>query len=135
MKATAPFLPVRPAAYGKAQPHHGFTLIEVLVALAIVALALAAGVRATGALTRNAERQSDMLLAQLCAENALIGMRLTRQMPALGDETSSCEQLGHHLDVRMSVRPTPNPNFVRVQAQVTEGDTPLLGLSTVMGRY
>lgn len=115
--------------------HRGFTLIEVLVALAIVALALAAGARATGALTRNAERQSDMLLAQLCAENTLIGVRLTRQMPPVGDETRTCEQAGHTLDVRLSVRPTPNPNFVRVQALVSDGDSRLLGLSTVVGRY
>ncbi len=42
----------------------GFTLVEVLVALGIVAVALAAGARSTGALTRNAERQSDLLLAK-----------------------------------------------------------------------
>jgi len=113
----------------------GFTLIEVLVALSIVALALAAGVRATGALTRNAERQTDMLLAQLCAENTLNAVRLSRQMPSVGDETSSCEQAGRTLDVRLSVRPTPNPNFVRVQAQVSDGESRLLGISTVVGRY
>lgn len=136
MKAVAaPCIPARPEPARARQQHCGFTLIEVLVALAIVALSLAAGVRATGALTRNAERQSDMLLAQLCAENALIGIRLTRQMPAVGDETIACEQVGRHWDVRLSVRPTPNPNFVRVQAQVTNGETPLMGLSTVVGRY
>ncbi|MEI6804842.1 MAG: type II secretion system minor pseudopilin GspI, partial [Burkholderiales bacterium] len=54
----------------------GFTLIEVLVALGIVALALGSGVRATNALTRNAQRQSDQMLAQLCAENAMIAVRL-----------------------------------------------------------
>ena len=46
----------------------GFTLVEVLVALAIVAIALMAGVQATASLTRYAQRQSDMVLAQLCAE-------------------------------------------------------------------
>ena len=56
----------------------GFTLVEVLVALGIVAIALAAGVRSTASLTRNAERQSDLLLAQLCAENALVAVRLDR---------------------------------------------------------
>ena len=117
-------------------PHTtGFLNTRVVTALAIVALALAAGARATGALTRNAERQSDMLLAQLCAENTLIGVRLTRQMPPVGDETRTCEQAGHTLDVRLSVRPTPNPNFVRVQALVSDGDSRLLGLSTVVGRY
>jgi len=113
----------------------GFTLIEVMVALGIVALALTAGARATGALTRNAERQSDLILAQLCADNALVAMRLARQMPAVGDNTTVCVQAGRSLDVRLSVRPTPNPNFLRVEAQVSESTTPMLNVSTVVGRY
>ena len=114
---------------------HGFTLIEVLVALGIVAIALAAGVRSTGALTRNAERQSDLLLAQLCVENALVAVRLSKQMPAVGDNATNCEQAGRNLVVTLSVRPTPNPNFLRVEAQVAERDARLLTVSTVVGRY
>ena len=113
----------------------GFTLIEVLVALGIVAIALAAGVRSTGALTRNAERQSDLLLAQLCAENALVAVRLSKQMPAVGDNTANCEQAGRNLGVTLSVRPTPNPYFLRVEAQVSEREARLLTVSTVVGRY
>ena len=116
-------------------PSKGFTLVEVLVALGIVAVALAAGVRTSAALTRNAERQTDLLLAQLCAENALIGVRLSRQMPAVGDNTTACEQAGRSLSVTLSVRATPNPNFLRVEAGVADQDTPLLALSTVIGRY
>ena len=115
--------------------HRGFTLIEVLVALGIVAIALAAGVRSTGALSRNAERQSQLLMAQLCADNALVAVRLSKQMPAVGENSSRCEQAGHSLDVTLSVNPTPNPNFLRVQARVTEQDLALLTLSTVVGRY
>lgn len=113
----------------------GFTLIEVLVALAIVALALAAGARATGALNHNAQRQSSLLLAQLCAENTLIQVRLSRQMPAVGDNTQACEQAGRQLDVTLSARGTPNPNFLRVEAHVAEGGIPLFTLATVVGRY
>ena len=113
----------------------GFTLIEVLVALGIVAVALAAGVRATGSLMRNSERQSDLLLAHLCAENALVNVRLSRQMPAVGDNTSTCEQAGRSLAVRLWVQPTPNPNFLRVEAQVLNGATRILALSTIVGRY
>lgn len=113
----------------------GFTLIEVLVALGIVAVALAAGVRATGSLTRNSERQSDLLLAHLCAENALVNVRLSRQMPAVGDNTSTCEQAGRSLAVRLWVQPTPNPNFLRVEAQVLDGTKRILALSTIVGRY
>jgi general secretion pathway protein I len=99
----------------------GFTLIEVLVALAVVAITLAAGMQATGALTRAATRQSDQWLAQLCAENELTRIRLSRQLPGAGDSTSTCEQAGQSLQVRLTVAPTPNPNFRRIDA-VVEGD-------------
>ncbi len=116
----------------------GFTLVEVLVALSIVAIALTAGVQATLALTRNAERQSDTLLAHLCAENELVKIRLARQMPGVGDTRFPCEQGGQNLSVDLKVRPTPNPNFLRVDAQVLHGNedaVPILRLSTVVGRY
>jgi general secretion pathway protein I len=113
----------------------GFTLIEVLVALGIVAIALTAGLQATTALTNNALRQSDILLAHLCAENELVKARLSRQMPGVGDSSLNCEQGGHSFTVNVSVRPTPNPSFRRVNAQVSDGSTPVLGLSTVIGRY
>lgn len=113
----------------------GFTLIEVLVALAIVAIALLAGVQATSALTTNALRQSDVLIAHVCAENELIKTRLARQMPGVGDTTTACEQAGRSLQVTLSVRPTPNPEFRRVDAQVADGTVPILRLSTVVTRY
>lgn len=113
----------------------GFTLVEVLVALGIVAIALSAGLQATAALTRNAERQSDALLAQLCAENELIKIRLSKQMPGVGDTQVSCEQAGETLTVALAVRPTPNPNFLRVDAQVFKVDVPVLRLSTIVGRF
>jgi general secretion pathway protein I len=113
---------------------HGFTLIEVLVALGIVAIALTAGLKATAALSRNAERQSDAILAQLCAENELIKLRLARQMPGVGDSSSSCKQAGEDLQVQDTVRPTPNPNFLRVDTRVFKNAEVLFQLTTVMGR-
>src|SRR3990167_3843071 len=104
-----------------ARPARGFTLIEVLVALAIVAIALSAGVQASGALIHNAQRQSDTLLAQLCAENELIKMRLSRQMPGVGDSDLSCEQAGRSFGGTLSVFATPNPGFRRVEARVRDG--------------
>lgn len=117
----------------------GFTLIEVLVALGIVAIALMAGLRATDALTRNASRQSTQWLAQICAENEFSRLRLSRQVPPLGESSMSCLQAGLSLQVNLSVQVTPNPNFRRVDARVVQiegqNSTPLLQLSTVMGRY
>jgi general secretion pathway protein I len=113
----------------------GFTLIEVLVALAIVAIALVAGLRASAALTTNAQRQSDVLLAHICAENELVRMRLAKQLPSVGDSDQSCEQGGQAFTVRVKVSPTPNPSFRRADAQVLAGGAPVLRISTVIGRY
>ena len=113
----------------------GFTLVEVLVALAIVAIALAAGLRATSALTSNALRQSTVLLAHICAENELVKARLARQMPDIGDSTVACPQAGRDFTVAVGVRPTPNPSFRRVDAQVMDGTIPVLRLSTIVGKF
>ena len=106
-----------------------------MVALGIVAIALMAGLQATAALTRHAQRQSDVLLAQICAENELIKTRLARQMPGVGDSSVACEQAGQTFTVVVAVRATPNPNFRRVDAQVMNGDNSVLHLSTIVGRY
>lgn len=113
----------------------GFTLVEVLVALGIVAIALMAGLQATSALTRNATRQTDVVLAHLCAENELSRVRLSSQMPSIGDTLVACEQAGRRYDVAVTVSPTPNPQFRRVDAQVFEAALPVLRLSTIVGRY
>ena len=115
-------------------PSRGFTLVEVLVALTIVGVALLAGLKATGALTLHAQRQSDVLLGQLCAENALYQIRLGRQMPGVGESSRECLQGGQSFTLLLNVQPTPNPNFVRVEAQVRNATEPVLRLSTIVGR-
>lgn len=114
----------------------GFTLIEVLVALGIVAIALAAASQSTTALIRNAQRESDMLLAQICAENELVKARIATQMPSIGDAGQVCTQANTDFNVTVSTTPTLNPNFRRVDVQVRDlADSPILRLSTVVGRY
>ena len=113
----------------------GFTLIEVLVALAIVALALMAGTRVSASLTHNAQRQSDAMLAQICADNALIQLRLAQQLPSVGVTQLACEQAAQTFDVALTVNTTPNPAFRRVDAQVFDGQSSVLRVTTVVGRY
>jgi general secretion pathway protein I len=120
----------------------GFSLIEVLVAIGMVALALMAGMAVSMTLTRFAERQPVLVLAQLCAQNDWVRLRLLHQLPQGGESASICSQAGRDFSVRLSVRATPNPDFrlVRTQVQAAgaepyESQQVLLSLSTVMGRY
>jgi general secretion pathway protein I len=116
----------------------GFTLIEVLVALGIVSIALLAGMRATDSLVNNAQRLSDVLLGQVCVENELIKVRLSKAMPNVGDSTFSCLQAGKTMSGKMTVSATPNPSFRRVDAEVfhvEKADSSIIKLSTIVGRF
>lgn len=127
-RVLAPITPCRRAS-------RGFTLVEVLVALGIVAIALMAGIQATSALTSNAMRQTDVVLAQLCAENEQVKIRLARQMPGLGTTSVACEQAGRSFTSLVTVQATPNPNFRRIDVQVLSDEQPVLQLSSVVGMY
>ena len=132
-----PFV-VEPTAAGAAvspSAARGFTLIEVLVALAIVAITLGAGIKAAGALTDNPQRLADVSAAQWCADNELTGLKLARQFPGIGDSRVHLRAARPQLHRQLVVRPTPNPNFRRVDAQHRRRRrAPVLTLSTVLGR-
>jgi general secretion pathway protein I len=114
----------------------GFTLVEVLVALTIVAVSLGAGLKAAAALTNNAQRLSEVTAAQWCADNALTNLRLARQLPGTGDSDFSCNQLGRDYGGKLLTRATPNPNFRSVEAQVLdEQGHVLVSLRTILGRF
>ena len=100
----------------------GFTLVEVLVAVSIVAVALAAGSRAAGTLLDNSQRLSDVTLAKV--------------FPDVGETSFDCEEVGQVFKVTMSVRASFNPNFRVVDTNVQDSrGQPLSHLSVILPRY
>jgi general secretion pathway protein I len=116
-------------------PTSGLTLIEVMVALLVLALTLLTAGQAISGWLRASQRQEETLRAQLCAENTFNEMRLARQMPGIGSSTRECEQAGVMFGVRTEVKPTPNPSFFRVDIQVYSQQYPVLKVTTILGRY
>ncbi|WP_322091775.1 type II secretion system minor pseudopilin GspI [Paraburkholderia bannensis] len=117
------------------RPSRGFTMIEVLVALAIVAIALAASLRAVGSLATSEAELHDRLLAGWSADNALGQLRLAHAWPDIGERSFDCSQGNLRLTCTQQVAATPNPIFRRVEVSVTMPgrDGILAQLVTVLG--
>ena len=98
----------------------GFTLIEVLVALAIVAVALLAGIRAAGSMTQTNGELRLRALAQFSADNHIAELRAANAFPPVG--TRTVERAGRsNLECVEEVKATPNPLFRRVEVRVYHG--------------
>ena len=102
----------------------GFTLLEVLVALAIVGTALGASLRAVGSLTQNSTALRASLMATWSAENRLSQIRVAGEWPQLGNRTFDCPQGGLALVCQEGVFATPNPAFRRVEVSVVDASDP-----------
>ena len=100
---------------------HGFTLIEMLVALAIVAVALLAGVRAVGSMAQTSAELKLRLLAQVAAENRIAELRAARAFPGVGSRTVACPQGRVPLECVEEAKATPNPLFRRIEVRVYVG--------------
>lgn len=103
---------------------NGFTLLEVLVALAIVGTALGASLRAVGSLTQNSSALRTSMMATWSAENRLAQVRLAREYPALGKRSFPCGQADVDLFCTEEVFGTLNPFFRRVEVSVFDARDP-----------
>lgn len=95
-----------------------FTLLEVLVALVIIGVALAAAMRGALSLTNGAEATRNALLATMVAENRLNELRLARESLELGQTTLPCAQANVEFECEQTIKSTPNPFFRRVELLV-----------------
>jgi general secretion pathway protein I len=100
------------------RPQRAFTLLEVLVALVIIGVALAASMRGALSLTSAAEDTRYTMLATMVAENRLLELRLARQGLEIGQTTTPCAQADVEFECEQTVKSTPNPFFRRIELQV-----------------
>lgn len=108
----------KPAAVRRPGRCAGFTLIEVLVALAIVAVALAATLRAAGQSTANVGEMRSRLLAGWVAENLLAEHRARGDWLPLGIQRGQEREGSIDFVWRKEVITTPHPAFRRIDVFV-----------------
>ena len=111
----------------------GFTLIEVLVALAIVSIALLAALRAAGQGTNNADELRLRLLASWVAQDALAEHRARGDWLPLGIHRGARRQAGLDFAWREEVTATPHGAFRRVDVVVYPGGDETRALARLTG--
>lgn len=100
----------------------GFTLIEVLIALAIISIALAAAMRATAMATTTAEESIMRTYATWVAQNRAAELTARRLFPSVGVETGSSDMAGISFRWTTTTNETPNVDFRKVEISVARRD-------------
>ena len=111
----------------------GFTLIEILVALAIIAVALAAGLRALAQATDGAAALKQRTLALWVAQNRVAATSLESPWPAPGQRTGRAQQAGASFVYTETISTTPNRAFRKVDVIVAAPDAPDYALARLTG--
>lgn len=117
----------------KKSEERGFTLLETLVALAILAIALAAVMRATGAGTNHAEAMRGRVLADWVAQNRLAQHAARGDFLPPGIQNGEETQAGIRLLWKEEIGVTPNPAFRRIEVSVYAPDAPEYALRRLTG--
>ncbi len=115
------------------RPARGFTLLETLVALAILAIALTAAFRALGVTAQSSGELRERLIGDWVAENRLAELRATRAWPNPGINEGTAEQAGRTYRWREDVKNTANPLFRRVDLSVFGPDSGDHAISRLSG--
>ncbi len=115
----------------------GFTLLEVIVALAVIAFALGAAVSAVSGNTRNAAGLQQRTYAHWVAANKLAELHLSRQWPATRTTRGSSLLARHEWFWEMRVQETPDRSVRRVDIAVRaaeDDDSPVTSLTGFVGQ-
>jgi len=96
----------------------GFSLIEVMAALAVFSIAAIALMHVSGENARASARLEEATIGRIVAENVLIEATLSRSPPVLGVEEGETRMAGAQWAWRREIAATPNPALRRIEVAV-----------------
>lgn len=96
----------------------GFTLIEILVALAVAGIALTAILKAVNAQLVSAQIMEEKTIAHWVAQNVATEIRLLPQWPSIGSKQGETEMLQQQWSWQALTSSTPDSDLRRVDIKV-----------------
>lgn len=102
----------------------GFTLLEVLVAVAVLGIALVAVLASAGQSLRGAAGLRERTLAHWVALNELAEIRLSGQWPDTGESDGDSELAGRQWRWELTVNTTQDEDLRRLDIRVALADAP-----------
>jgi general secretion pathway protein I len=102
----------------------GFTLIEVLIALAVIAIALLALTRTASIEVQTFDGLRERTLAGWVAANVLADTRLASNFPGTGRSDGRMQLGGRDWRWTRDVQATPNTEIRRIDISVSLGEAP-----------
>nr|MBF0681930.1 type II secretion system minor pseudopilin GspI [Pseudomonas sp.] len=100
----------------------GFTLLEVLVALAIFGIVAAVVLTAAGRSLNNASRLETLTLAAWIADNRLTELQLQQPVPSIGRESRELEFAGRRWQTLSEVQASADPGLLRITVWVADAE-------------
>jgi general secretion pathway protein I len=120
------------------QRTEGFTLLEVLVALAVLALSMGAVIKATSDYTVNHAYLRDKTMATWVARNILVQYRISGEWPGVGERKGTFEMGGQEWAWLGKTSKTDEKDLRRLDVEVrpmdAEDSEPLTVLSGFVQR-
>ncbi|MCC5794771.1 MAG: type II secretion system minor pseudopilin GspI [Chromatiales bacterium] len=115
------------------QPQRGFTLIEVLVALAIVSLGLIAIFAQLNQSLLTTSLLRDRTLAHWVAADRLTELRLSGDWPAVGQRSDEIEFGPYRWRYTLRISETPGADLRRIDVSVALSSEPARPMATLVG--
>ncbi|MEZ5543275.1 MAG: type II secretion system minor pseudopilin GspI [Pseudomonadota bacterium] len=112
---------------------HGFTLLEILVALAVLALAMGAVIKAASDYTANQSHLRDRTIAAWVARNVLGEFQLRNEWPSVGERKGTTDMGGQEWRWTARISQTEESELRRLDVEIfpaaEEAKEPLTTLS------
>ena len=114
------------------RPSSGFTLIEMMVALAVFSLAALALIRLEGATIRGAGTLDTTLMAQMVARNVAFEALTDARAPTIGTATGIEQNGGRAWSWTRVTQPTGDTRILRIDVSVSDASGRNAGGLTVV---